>query len=341
MKRSARLFLICLALVLTLCSCSGKSSYAIKIGDKTVTENDYFRTITTLRTNYLSSDPEAEDTKEFWSSKTDTGSTLSDTVVDVVKDHLIEAKLYSLQFDKLGLTFTESEESTIQSALSDTVESFGSLSTFNEYLTARNYTYDEYLEEVYDSAKKSKVLSYYYGADGKDPVPLDDIKEYYNYHNALVKIVYILKTDSETEKPLEGDDLKKAQARAEDAYAAATRPADGDSFSDVIAVYSAYPKDTDSVVINASNTDEKVLKDVMALKVGGVTKIETEDCFFIVKRYDATAEDVFTASMQQAVLEEVRAEQIAEMLAKWEAEEEIKINKRVIKKYSPEKLIND
>lgn len=341
MKKYIRLILLCLVAALVLTGCSGKASYAIKVGDRTVTENDFYRTVATLRTNYLSSDAEAEDTKEYWASEMDNGSTLSETVIDVVRDHLITAKLYSVQFDKLGLSFTENEESTIQSALSETIESVGSMSAFNEYLAAMNYTYDEYLEEVYDSARKSKVLSYYYGADGKDPVSLEDIKEYYNFHNALVKIAYILKVDEETGKTLEEDELKEAVQKAEDAYAAATRPSDTDSFSDVIKLFSAYTDDTESVVVNADNTEEEMLNKILALKVGEITKIETDDCYFIIKRYDGTADDVFTATMQQAVLEEIRADKIAEMLAEWQEDTEVKINKKVLKKYRPEKLIEE
>lgn len=339
MKKTIRLILLCLAIMLVLTSCSGKASYAIKVGDRTVTENDYYRTIKLLRSNYLSSDSEAEDTKEYWTSETDTGSTLSETVTEVVNDHLIETKLYAVQFDKLGLSFTESEEDTIQTALSETIESMGGMSAFNTQLASSDYTYEEYLEEIYDSAKKSKVLSYYYGADGEHPVALQDIKDYYNVHHALVKIVYIPKVDSQTGEVLGEEKLKEAKQKAEDAYAAALRASNSDNFSDVIALFSSYPDDTESVVINEKNTEEKMLKQILALEVGEVTKVDTEDCYFIIKRYDGTADDVFTATMQQSTLEEIRADEIDALLKEWRAETEIKVNKKVTKKYTPEKLI--
>ena len=67
----------------------------------------------------------------------------------------------------------------------------------------------------YDAAKKSKVLSYYYGSDGKTPVKLQDIKDYYNVHNALIKTATILKVDSKTNETLSKEDLEKAKQKAE------------------------------------------------------------------------------------------------------------------------------
>ena len=339
MKKSIVAILLCLLLLLS--GCGSKADYAIKVGDRTVTENDYYRTMNTLRVNYLSSDSEASDTKEYWNSTMDTGKTLSETMVEVVQDHLIESKLYAVQFDRLGLTFTEEEDASIQSALSETVESFGSMSEFNTYLQSINYTYDEFLEEQYDMTKKSKVLSYYYGADGKDPVKLQDIKDYYNVHNALIKMVTILKVDKETGETLSESELKEAAQKAEDAYNAAITPADTDSFGDVIAVYSAYTGDTDSFVVNENNTEEALLNQILELKVGEVLKMEVDDCYYVIKRYDGTADDVFTSTMQLETLETIRANEIDAMLQEWEEATDIKINKKIIKKYSPEKMIEE
>lgn len=339
MKKAIRLICFCLGAALVLTGCGSKGDYAIKVGDRTVTENDYYRAMLTACSNHLASDSGAENTKEYWKSETDSGATLSETLTQVVTDHLIETMLYAVQFDKLGLSFTQSEEDTIQSTLSETIESIGGMSAFNAQLASSHYTYEEYLEEVYDSAKKSKVLSYYYGSDGKEPVDLQDIKDYYNVHHALVKMVYILKVDKETGEPLTEAQLRETRQKADDAYAAALRTGDTDNFADVIALFSAYPGETDSMVIDERNTEEKMLGEILALEVGEVTKVETDDCYFIIKRYDGTADDVFTATVMQSTLEEIRAQEIGTMLAECQENTKIKINKKVTKKYMPEKLI--
>lgn len=337
MKKSIILLTLCLSLALT--GCSSKADYAIKVGDRTVTENDYYRTISLLRSNYLATDTEATDTKEYWNENIDEDQTLSEAIVEAAQEHLIETKLYAVQFDKLELSFTADEDTTIQNALSETVDSFGGMSEFNAYLKEVDYTYEEFLEEQYDTAKKSKVLSYYYGADGQTPVKLQDIKDYYNVHNALIKMVTILKVDSQTGEALEETELEEVAQKAKDAYAAAIAPSDIDTFEDVIGVYSTYSSDTDSFVVNETNTEETILEKILALEVGEVTTLEADDCYYIIKRYDGTADDVFTSTLRLETLETIRADEIDAMLEEWENETEIKINKKMVKKYRPENMI--
>lgn len=339
MKRYIRFFAVCLVLVLGLTGCAAKADYAIKVGDRTVTENDYYRTMALLRSNYLYS-TEEEDTPETWSQIMDDGSTLSQLLKDYAADYLADTKLYAVQFDKLGLSFSENEEQIIQTALSEEVAASGGMTAFVEKISASNYTYEEYLEEVYDSAKKSKVLHYYYGEDGQDPVSLQDIKDYYNLHNALIKTCYILKVDSSTGEALEADELAKAKQKAEDAYAAAIAPAEIDTFDDVIRVYGSSGSSTDTKVIPDDGSYDKALADpVLALNVGEVVLLDMENSYMIIKRYDGTADDVFTANIQLQTLQTIRAEEITALLTQWRQETEIKVNKAVVKKYGPEKPI--
>lgn len=340
MKRFICILAACLLLLGTLTGCSEKADYAIKVGDRTVSENDYYRTVMLLRSNYLSAE-DAEDSAEFWTEPLEDDSTTSEAFVDFINEYLIEKKLYSVQFDKLGLSFSESEESTIQNAIAEAVESAGGMSAFTATLTEANYTYEEYLEEIYDSTRKSKVLVHYFGEDGEDPVSLQDIKDYYNVHNALVKIVYVLKVDKETGEALDTEGLAAAKEKAEDAYEAATRPSDTDLFGDVIEIFSASTADQGNgiVISDDGSYDEKISNAALDLEVGEVTLLDMETAYMVIKRYDGTADDVFTATMQQTTLETIRADEIEELLEQWEEETSIKINKKITKKYRPEKLV--
>lgn len=339
--RATAVFLILLSLI-ALSGCGEKASYAILVEDLEITENDYYRNTVLLRSNFLSVAGE-EDTEAFWTEPSDDGTTVSQAFTDFINEYLINAKLYALQFDRLGLSFTESEESTIQNALSEAVEDAGSMSAFTEQIGTLNYTYEEYVTEVYDSAKKSKVLSYYFGEDSEDPVSLDDIKDYYNLHNALIKAVYITKLDGETGETLDEEGLAEAAQRAEDALAAATTPSETDTFDDVISIYSDTTlSQGDGIVISDNgNYDESISDAALALSVGEVAKIETDTAYLIIKRYDGTADDVFTATMQQTVLETLREEEITALLEEWRAETKIKINTDITDQYAPEKLIEE
>ena len=67
--------------------------------------------------------------------------------------------------------------------------------------------------------------------------------------------------------------------------------------------------------------------------------LDLDTAYMVIKRYDGTAEDGFTTTLQQATLEEIRAEEIDELLTLWKDEAKIKINHKLIKKYRPENTV--
>lgn len=340
MKRFISILAVCCLLLGLMAGCNKENAdYAIKVGDKIVTENDYARHMSLLRSNYLSANG-AEDTAEYWKDYKTSEITHSDYLVETANLQLINTKLYSLQFDKLGLVFGEEEQSKINASLSEMTEAQGGMSAFISDLQKYGYTYEEYLEEFYDVLKKSKVLNHYYGEDGEDPVSVKDIKDYYNVHNALVKAVYILKVDQSTGESLPKEELAAAKQRAEEAYEAATRPSDTDLFEDVISIFSDAKNQTEAVVISDNGSFADTLyKPALALEVGEVALLDLDTAYMVIKRYDGTAEDVFTSTLQQATLEEIRAEEIDELLTLWKDETKIKINHKLIKKYRPENTV--
>lgn len=324
-----------------LASCSG-ADYAIKVGESIVSENDYKRNAATLRQNYLANTGD-EDTKELWTAKSEDGSTLSDVFTEALQTQLVETKLYVEQFDALGLSLSAEDEQTIQEAVAQVVEAYGTMTEFNEALSKGYYTYDEFVAEYYDSAKKSKVLKHYFGEEGENPVSLKDIKAYYNVNNAYIKFIYITKTDPETEEYLTGDALKDARDRANAALEAAQRKSEKDLFPDLIEIHSdADLSAANGMVVNNSGAyNEKISEPAMALEMGEVALVETEEALMVIKRYDGTTDDVFTPAMQQQTLEEIRADEIAELLAQWKQDFKIKINQSMVKKYRPEKFVEE
>lgn len=106
MKKFLRPLLLGLILsvgVSLLTGCGKKADYAIRVGDLKISENDYYRNVLALRSNYLASLNE-EDSVALWTEPMDDGATMSDVFVDYINNHLIEQKLYAQQFERLGLS---------------------------------------------------------------------------------------------------------------------------------------------------------------------------------------------------------------------------------------------
>ncbi len=341
MKKTVSLIAILLCLSLGLAGCK-KEAYAIKVDGWTVTENDYARQANLLRTTYLANTGD-EDTEEFWTEKLEDGSTMSQIFTDSVNEYLINAKLYACRFDKLGLTFSAQEEENMTRALSDLSAEVGGMSALNEQLAAEGYTYEEYLTEVYDATKKTKVLEHYFGEGGEFETSDQDIKDYYNVHNALVKAIILLKYDSSTGETMVGEALNELKQKAEDAYTSASKESSTDLFPDLISMYSDDTSTLEKGMVISDNGEfaQELADAALKLEVGQVAKVETESGFFIMKRYDGTADDVFDAVTRQTALETLRADKIKAFLSQWKEEADIKINTRITKKYKPENFVQE
>lgn len=328
-------------LFIGMLSACGGADYAMKIGESIVSENDYKRGVATLRQNYLEESGD-EDSKELWTAKDEQGSTLSDLLCDSLQQELIRKKLYAEQFAKLGLSFTAEEEKAISESIAQVAEAYGSMTEFNQQLAKGYYTYDEFLAEYYDSAKKTKVLNYYFGEQGEKPVSLQDLKNYYDLSHRYVKFIYITKED-EDGNFVTGAELQDARDRAKLALEAAQRESDRDLFPDLIEAHSDmdFSSADGMVITNDGSFNEKVETAAFGLEIGEITLVETEGALMILKRYDGTTEEAFTATLQQQTLEEIRAEEIEALLAEWQQEYKVKINKKVVKKYRPEKFTEE
>lgn len=338
--RAVALLALAVLMITTLSACGG-AEYAIKVGDSVVSENDYKRGVATLRQNYLSESGE-EDTKELWATKDDQGSTLSQILTDALQKELIQKKLYAEQFEALSLSFSKEEQDAITESVAQIAESYGSMTEFNNALADGYYTYDEFLTEYYDTAKKTKVLSHYFGEKGEKPISLQDLKNYYALNHIYVKFIYITKQD-EDGNFFVGKELQDARDRAQAALEAAQREGEKDFFPDLIETHSDMKADeADGMTITNDGTfNKKVEEAAFKLELGEVTMVETESALMILKRYDGTTDELFTATLRQQTLEEIRAEEIAAMLSEWEQSFAVKINKGLVKKYRPEKFIKE
>lgn len=337
MKRTIRWIaagVMAMLLLGAVCGCGGKE-YAIRVGAQIISENDYKRAVTNLRGGILYS-ALAEDTKEFWAEKGEGGLTRADQVEQAAQEALIESALYAEQFDRLGLTFTAEEDAAISEAIREMVSAYGTMTAFNQSLAESNYTYDEYVNEFYNVAKKNKVLLHCF-----PEVTAEQLADYYQQHYVYVKFIYIPKTDSETGKALTGDALAQAKAKAESALDAALKAGEMENFDDLIELYSAVTVEESKgvLVTNDETYDPAFTKGALALQVGQAAIIETETAFMVTKRMDGMNDAVYTAAVRRQMLEEMKAQQIADLLKKWKDEAVIDLNQPLLKKYRAEKLI--
>ena len=327
-----RLLLLSVAL-LTLGSCAPKGC-AIRVGDRRISETAYQRTVADLRQTLLSTAQE-EESEEFWTAPGADGKSRSQAGAEAAQEALIRDALYSLEFDRLGLSFTAQEEAVITEAVQQTVAAYGSMSAFQQSLAESGYTYEEFLEEYKTAAKKNKVLSHHF-ADVSEA----DLLDYYRANYVYVKFIYISKEDPQTGQFLVGDALAQAKAKAQSALEAANRAGELDNFDDLIGLYAdAEPEESKGTLVSDNGQlDKEFTKGALALEVGQVKLIETEGAFMVTKRLDGESREIYTASLRRQLLQEMKSKEIADLLLQWEQDFGVKRYSRVLKKYLPEKI---
>ena len=112
-----------------------------------------------------------------------------------------------------------------------------------------------------------------------------------------------------------------------------------DLFDDVISIFSD-SDDNESFVVNEDNGyDEALTKAALDMEVGEVRWVETEYAYGVVKRYDGTADDVFTEEIRQVTLETIRSDEIDAYLEQWEENQTVTVNQKAISQYRPEKFV--
>ncbi len=295
---------------------------AIQVGSQTITEAEYRQAMVNYKKIMLEQNG-AQDTAGYWSAASDEvpGISRSDFLLEQVGEQLIKEKLYVEQFDELDLSFSEEEQATFDAAQVELE--------------------DDVLVLV-ELAKKSKVLNYYFGENGTvRPLKEQDIKDYYNVHHLCIKRIMIDKVDAEGE-PYSEEKLAELSAKAQEAYDKAVAESDQDLFDSLIAEYSDDAKEgeTENRIVYAEDEIRGIamFDDIFDLEFGEVMQYELDEAYLIIKRYDAAANGVFSATDLVATMEEIRADELKELSDVWREEIEVRFNTEIIEKYRPELL---
>ncbi len=342
-----RLITSCLILLLSLTMITGcqkekdpAENYAIKVGGLLVSDAEYSRLIQELRAGYLSNTDE-EDSKEFWASYVDEDTTLSQFITDFACEQLTNEKLYILQFEKLGLSLTAEEEQALRKSLEAEVTEAGGMSAFQASLAESGYTYEEYEGVAIARLKKEKVIDYYFGAEGKEKKTSEqDIKDWYNVHNAYLHAILFMRIDSATGEKLTDAEQQTSKTNAQTAYDSAVRESVKDYFDEIAGIYSDQSNvQSGNFLVSDSGQTDAITQQALKLKFGEVALVETDNYYAVLKRYDGTADDLFTKELRNKTLETIRSEALDALLAQWNTDFGVTVHQESIDRYTPESFV--
>ncbi len=337
MKKIGKALALLLAAVMcfTLGGCVTKESWAVKIGDHSISGGMYVYQLQQQMSSYLSQNSLTE-SEETWEAEYSDELNVGEYIQTSTVQTLVSSVTWRAQFDRLGLSFTEEEKATIEDNIDQMIESSGGEAAVRKTLKEYGMDYDEFMEMVYyDTQKVLKVVNYYFGKDGLEPVSEEAVMAYFADNYARCKHVLVSTADANG-STMTGQDMADAKARAQTVYEKA-KNADEAAFDKLIEEYNddegvaAYP---DGYVFTTGEMVDEFEKASFDMEVGETRLIQSDYGFHIIRKLTLDDENVFTEEIRQKMLMSLKAKEIGELFAQWQEEMPCKVNTGVLKKYT-------
>lgn len=329
--RTSAIIMILVLCLLNLTSCGGE--YALKIGDRRITPEQYRAAAVSIKTQFLAENG-IEDTEDQWTkpmSTTDT-TTLQEYLDAMIQSYLIEYNLYAIHFDELGLKIPEETTLEIEKNLQTYVNQYGSVDALDKALKKNGFSYKEYKEQFYNEAKKAQVILYYFGPDStKNPTTHQQIQEYYNENYTKVKHIFLSTRDSQSndftisEKEEVG---KKAQLIYE-------RAINGEDYDALLNEYNEDPgmaSNPEGYIFSQEDTSytRAFHNAAFDMEFDEIRLVQTNLGFHIMKRYKFITEDVTDPDVELSLISNMMSSEIADVLQQLKDRIGVTYNDRVL-----------
>lgn len=326
-------------LAVTMCvglgGCVNKSSWCVKVEGHSVSAGMYAYQLMIQKSNYLSSNSLTE-SNEMWDEEYDDTMTIGQYVQTMTLQTLVSSCIWRSQFDKLGLKFTDEEQKEIDEKIEQMVTASGGKDAINAELKEYGISYDEYIEaSFYDSLKILKVVDYYYGAGGLEPVPEADIMNYFNENYCRCKHI-LLSTNGADGSALTDDQIAEVKKKAESVLAKAEKANEAD-FDKLIKEYNedeGVAANPNGYLFTMGEMDDAFEKASFDMKIGETRLVRGTYGYHIIRKLDLSDKSVFTNQVRQNMLMGLKSREISKMFAEWSEDYKVQYNKSALAKYT-------
>lgn len=322
-------------LLMNIGGCTNKKSKAVSVNGESMSGAMYVYQLMQQKASYLSENSLTE-TEDMWDGEYDDEYTLGEYIQTLVLDNMINTLVWRTQFDKLGLSFTEAEQKEIDDAISKAEEAAGGKDALQKTLDQYDLNYYEYIQSVYyDTQKIYKIVDYYYGENGLEPVDEKTLLSYFKENYVRAKHILISTLDSEG-AAMTGSAMTKAKQTAQSVYEKA-KGADEKTFDELIKQYNedegvaSYP---DGYLFTTGEMVEEFEEAAFDMAVGETRMIQSDYGFHIIRKLSLEDEKVYTAQVRHQMLLQLKATELTAMVKEWREAAKIKIGRGVLSKYT-------
>ena len=352
-KRIAALGLaVLLSLSLTACS---DTSWVYKTDDNTVSSGVYLGYLTTA---YLNGQSEADFNKELsniWKQQIG-GVSYKDYCIAEAEEASKRHLAIAAKFDEMGLEFDEEDISSLDYQ----VEVYWAY-YYQQYLEPNGTSKESYRKIAESSLKESAIFEAYYGKDGIEEVPQEDIidimlDEYVdvNYFEisfadeegavlpAAEKDELLAKAEDYVNRINEGKNtFNEVKTEYEDGVAKAAAEENGTEFTATSPEDIEDDKDTKSLLHkNATTPNADFVKSAFEdVKVGKATVLTIGTSYFVVVKYDINDDlENNLDSCRNSVLNTLKGDVFMKLINEWTDAVTMTENTSALHKYSPKNI---
>ena len=281
-------------------------------------------------------------------------------IKDKAKEYAAKYVVINRKFDELGLTLSEEQTASIDSTVSsylDQVVSTDTGRTVEDIYLDNGVSRASYRMVAENSEKNRAIFEKYYGKDGLEEVPYEDLFAHFKENFASVNYFSIALT-----KPAEGEELTEEQKTSNeerqkmiDDYVKAINDKSM-TFNEAKDDYSHYvwetehnaedeeiPEDSTTTqwfTRDATYPNEAFVKAVFdELKPDGTAQaINNDNVYYITVRYDVTQDENNFEDMRQYVLSDVKGDDYNAMADGWVAALSPVVNDAAVSRYAPKNI---
>lgn len=329
------------AAVMLISGVSCSKGYAMKIGDVVITPEQYRVTAVSIKKQYLTENG-LEETDGFWDKYVDTtySSTMKDYLNAMIQSYIISSNLYSIHFDELGLSLDSETEQEIKASVDELINQYGSRENLDAALKEQGYSYDVFVKQYYDEAKRKAIIMYYFGPDSTEqPVSEQSLHEYYDEYYVKVKHIFL------STKTKEGDEMSKTQRdevgqKAQRIY---DRVMAGEDYEALLDEFNEDPGMASSpngyIFSSEDSSYPRVFYNAaFEMEPGQVRLVQSNLGYHIIKKYSFSEDDIYSPDNITTLLENMMSEESNKLLDKLKERIGVTYNNAVLDSMSVEKL---
>lgn len=192
MKKKLCALFTAAALLLTAAGCAS-SKTVMQYEGETVTANMYRYWLSTYKGSFMNTYTDMSDTDAFWDSAITTELTAEQYLNQAVQENVKRTLICAVEFDKLGLTLSDSSVAEMEEYIESLIEerADGSRKAMNQILAQYGINIDM-LREIYTMEDKTSALfSYLYGTNGANALSDAEYEQYCQDHYVRVRHIYV------------------------------------------------------------------------------------------------------------------------------------------------------